>query len=393
MLGLVTAFIAPAILYKYLFKGKYRGVLLIRLGLKRPIIPIEEGQSYFWVHAVSLGEAKAATLFVQQLQQNYPQTKVVFSCLTTTGLSVAKQIPGVIPLILPQDYLTKGLIKQVNPKAIFFVEGDLWPNMLDAKCPIYVLNGKISQKTAWILSRFSFVKQLLIEPVRFWCVQSDLVKDRLELLGVEPAKIAVTTDIKMSLEPVVKQMQYPEGILVISTHPKEEELLMEQLLQLNKIIYLAPRHPERCKEVEQNLEKSKISFCRYGETLRDGDRVYLINKVGVLADFFYSCPVTIMGGSFIENIGGHNLVEPILYGSVPFYGPHIFKQLHLHKILQNSRLDGSTTIETLANDIQEKIFNPINYCTLQQAIEVCKKDWKRPLEQTCSILFRLLNLS
>ena len=399
-----TFFVAPFLICKSLFWGKYRGILLLRLGLRLPKIVVDPNKENLWVHAVSLGEVKAAKAFIDSLKKTYPKKGIYLSTLTQTGLMEANKIMGVVPFLLPGDLITWFLIRKIRPQTLFLVEGDVWPNMVLAAKNVIVINGKMSLKTARALQYFPFLKPLLLAPISFWCMQTQLYADRLKQLGVREGQIQVTGDIKISMQPVEATPFFKRGVLLASSHPMEENLVLNCLDRLGVFLMIAPRHPERFSEVEELLRAKNIPFfCsnkltlnHFGESsveekfLQKGVRVLLINEIGKLPTFYRAAACTIVGGSLFPGVGGHNLIEPLLYDSFPLFGPYIDKQLHLKALLSEWNLYRDCTPENLQDRVLEFLDNPTLRSELEQSLKRARAFMDKPLALT---LDRLRDLS
>jgi len=388
-LGMATLMAAPILVWKYLFQKKYRGVLLVRLGLSVPQVQAKSGEDCFWVHAVSLGEVRASKAFIARLQKAHPKTKIIFSTLTNTGFEELKKFENVFPVLLPSDLYTSTLVRRSNPKILFLVEGDIWPNMVAAAKKVVVINGKISQRTLRWLQMFPFVKDLLLRPVDFWCVQSEIFLERLLRLGVEKEKISITGDIKTAVEPVSVEPFHRKGVLLVSSHRGEERFFLEQLLEKGLFLMVAPRHPERFDEVANLLDAMGAPFCRSSslEAFKGykGSEIYpvlLIDQIGLMPKYYRSAMCTVVGGTLVEGIGGHNLIEPVLYGSVPIYGPFIEKQRHLKRILDDRGIGFECTKATIASVVLGLIDSLEVLKEQVKKIENIGQDFQKPLQNT-----------
>lgn len=395
-----TVIVAPLLWGKALLTGKYRGILLLRLGFRFPDIVVDFNKENFWVHAVSLGEVKAAGAFIESLKKEYPEKRIYLSTLTQTGFLEAKKIPGIVSFILPGDLVIPFLMKKIQPETLFLVEGDIWPNMVMSAKRVIVINGKISQRTVTALRYAPFLKRLLLEPICFWCVQSNLYADRLKQLGVAQEKIHVTGDIKISMRIAEDPPFFKRGVLLVSSHPHEENLFLESLDQRGEFLMIAPRHPARFDEVEHLLRSRNIPYvCSKNISianlekkqleamfLQQAVRVLLINEIGKLPSYFKAAICTVVGGSFFPGVGGHNLIEPLLYGSFPLYGPFIDKQLHLKALLHEWGLH----FECNSNNLQEKVLEILGNSLLQtkikEMVERAQLSLEKPLSATLNVL-------
>ena len=386
-LGAATLGAAPVILFKYLFFGKYRGILLKRLGLTFDLPEVSISKPVFWVHGVSLGEIRAASPFVEALQKDYPDHQIILSALTSTGYQAATKILGVIPYLLPSDLWTSFVMNRINPKCLFLVEGDIWPNMVMSARQVLVINGKISENTFFWLKWFPIAKRYLMDPIDFWAVQSEIYRDRLLKLGVLEEKVVVTGDIKGAARPIAFEPFFKKGLLLASTHQGEEELLLKALLPFDQIILLAPRHPERFNEVEQLLKKMNVIFARSKDQQNiDQVQVLLINEMGVLPKYYSSADCTIVGGSFIPKIGGHNLLEPILYGSIPLFGPWPEKQEHQKSFLKEHGVGFCLKIDEIKKGVFAILNDQDRLQNQKEKMVEVRALMQRPLQATLECL-------
>lgn len=387
VLGVATLVVAPIILFKYLFFGKYKGILLKRLGLVFDFPSISDTKPVFWVHGVSLGEISASRPFIEELKNRNPQHQIIVSTLTTTGFEAASKIKGVIPYLLPSDLWTFFVVKHCDPEALFLVEGDIWPNMVMSNRQVFVINGKISENTYLLLKKFPFIRKYLIEPIHFWAVQSEVYRDRLVKLDVPAHKIVVTGDLKGAVCPIQVEPFAKKGLLLVSTHEKEEELLLNALLPFDRLIMVAPRHPERFSTVEMLLKKMGVTYTFSSNPMNlDHVQVLLIDQMGVLPTYYSSAVCTIVAGSFIPKIGGHNLMEPILYGSIPLFGPWTEKQEHQKSFLQEHRIGICLSLDKIRQEVFLAFNDPNFVHEQQQRMDQARRIMQKPLETTLECL-------
>lgn len=338
-------------------KGKYKKQLLSKIGLKLPKIKYSSNEKVFWIHAVSLGESKAARGIIAKLKKKYPKAKIVLSTITETGLKEGKGNPNVdIAFFLPLDlsWTMRRLMKRINPSYIFLIENDVWYQFLQAAknhgAIIHWISAKLSEKSARRYRFFRFFSKRIFMLFDKVIVQNELYKDRFSLF-VNSQKLHVGGDLKFdNLSPKIpiekidfwrKKLHLNSSDTVISlscTHDPEEKQILEKLLPVlnkhtNVKVLLAPRHPERFAAIEKLLISLPIPIGVLSDlqTINKNTKIILINTIGFLPICYQLSKLAILGGSFIPKIGGHNILEPCQAGIPVIFGPYMESQKALEK--------------------------------------------------------------
>lgn len=374
----------PKALYEYIRYGKHKTNFLKRVGFDFPHINRKNDGPIIWVHAVSVGECHAANPLIKQIKSELPDATIIVSSVSETGHAEAKKTitSADYHVYLPFDFYlsVNHIFKQVKPDMVILTEGDFWYRFLkEAKkhgASIAVINGKVSETSAKRFCQFrSFTKRLfaLIDIV---CVQSELYKERFLAMGIDPAKIVVTGNLKVdSLPTAISESELAElrktlhiapgdTVLVIgSTHDPEEELLLSQLTPIltshpTLKVIIAPRHPERFEAVAQILEKHGLSYGSWTKgSIHANPQAYLIDAMGILRKCYQLADIAIVAGSFTDKVGGHNIMEPQAFGIPVLTGPYMYSQPQLiecakyyNAILQVSSTEVGPTIEKLLAD-------------------------------------------
>ena len=297
-----------------------------------------------WVHASSVGEVRVAELLIQALQQRYPDRTVVLSTYSTTGYDLAKKTLECpvfrFPLDLP--FFILPLLKRLDPAILILVEAEYWPNLLRSclqrKIPVILANGRLSAKS---FARYQKLKPWflwLTEPISTFSMRAQAEADRLLRLGIDPSRVQVTGNIKFdglaadgSRPP--KSMQADEITVIFgSTRPGEESAVAKAISQLsqNPLDYkfiVAPRHMQRCREVEGILRDAGLSVMLHSERKDPAEDwtspVLLVDTLGVLNDYYRQGHVAFVGGGFDPRHGGHNILEPAILGLPVIYGKYM----------------------------------------------------------------------
>lgn len=298
-----------------------------------------------WVHAVSVGEVNAAAPLVNALLARDPGTRLLLTTITPTGSARVQALWGdrVQHVYLPYDLpgMVRRFIAHYRPRLALVMETELWPNLLfglrDAGVPAYIVNGRLSERSLrgyralrWLLSR-------ALRTLRRVLAQSSGDASRFEQLGALQPQ--VTGNLKYDVEPdpgaaaitaeVCARMGRRTAWIAASTHPEEEVpvLAMHQALRVRwptLLLLWAPRHPERFRPVTQQAVGAgfKVATRKLTRTPGADDDVFVIDTLGELGGFYACAQVAFVGGS-LQDIGGHNLLEPAAAGCAVVTGPHL----------------------------------------------------------------------
>jgi len=304
-----------------------------------------------WIHAVSVGEVIASLPLLQRLKDRYPSVNLLLSTITDTGQKVAleKAPDGTNVIYLPFDinFILKRTFKNAQPNLFITMETELWPNLFTALkkrgIPSVVMNGRISDDSFKGYKKIKFFMRGIIEGVDLFGMQDAVYAERIKELGASEDKVRVLGSFKFDAAPSLNIQEWTKlvshpVIIAGSTHRGEEELLVSSYIELKKdfpdlTLIVAPRHPERFKEVEELVKEKGLEYVKrshltppysspYQGEDRRGGLVIILDAVGELASVYSASDVAVIGGSFIER-GGQNLLEPAFWGKPIICGPHM----------------------------------------------------------------------
>jgi 3-deoxy-D-manno-octulosonic-acid transferase len=349
--GLVLLLALPYFLYAAIRHQKYIGGLSQRLGYL-PVSFNLDGDASIWVHAVSVGEVLAARPLLAALRERYPRLKLFLSTTTLTGQQLARRhlsdVDAVFYFPFDWAFTARRTLNLVKPKLFVMMETEIWPNLL-RECRrrgvrTALVNGRISYRSfpRYRLVR-PFFRRVLRDIDRF-CVQGDEAVRRLTELGADPARITVTGSLKFdSLESPPTPGRGPERVLRFfrmspnrpvliagSTLKGEEEAVIRAFNRLritgqNALLVIAARHPERFADVERLCRQEGLSTVRRSELAIDSEpRVdaVVLDTIGELAQLYQIATAVFVGGSLVA-AGGHNILEPAMFGKPIVFGPHM----------------------------------------------------------------------
>lgn len=334
-------------LRRYLRAPRTQRLLWAQFGRVPHDLPTES----IWLHAVSLGEIRAAAPLIRALQSRWPDMPLVVSTMTETGAKAAREL-GVHHFYAPFDYALaqRAVLKRLRPKLIVVMETELWPNWVkEAQAcgvPMAVVNARVSDRSFRRYRRWggTLLTQTL-ERLQLICTQSGDDQARFRALAPQAMheRIIDCGNIKFDVdEPTVAAWSAGDRPvwLAASTHEGEESLLLDAHQKLledhpDALLVLAPRHPERAQMVQSLISSRGLSGRRssQGMTVAPGLQVLLVDQTGQLMRFFAGIDVIFMGGSLVMT-GGHNPIEPAVFGRAVLSGPNVHNFRAVYRLLQ-----------------------------------------------------------
>ncbi|MEE8580863.1 MAG: glycosyltransferase N-terminal domain-containing protein [Myxococcota bacterium] len=310
-----------------------------------------------WLHAASLGEARAALRLAEELEKS--GSAVYTSSTTVSGRELlvrvrSKDACSLAPLDHP--WCVETALTRVAPDVLALVETELWPNWIGAalrrRIPVVIVSGRLSDR---VFPRYLRLRRLfrgLARQIAAVGARSGTDAERFAALGIPAQRIRVTGDLKLDSKHVTPPIAAdlarildgaPPLFVAGSTHPGEEEALRATLMScrssgLAVAFVLAPRAPSRARVLERGLRKAGLLVRRRSDPvngpLRTGE-VLLLDTLGELAAVYSRAVISFVGGS-LAPIGGHNLLEPIAVGSPVIFGPHLANVRELAEVALQS---------------------------------------------------------
>ncbi len=332
---------APWLLAADRRRGKKRPPLAQRLGRQLPSLPTGGA----WVQAVSVGEVAVARLLLAELRRRHPETPIILSATTATGLSLAtgqQQADAVVPFPLDLRSPVRRVLDAAQPRLVVLVETELWPEML-AGCaergiPVAIVNARVSDRSFRGYRLLRPLLRPLLEPVTLALAQEQQDADRLAVLGLPADRIQVLGNLKFDVGApktapgIVAEMRRVAGtrrvVVAGSTMEGEELPVLRAVRRLagreGVFLLLAPRHPERAGDVLETA--ARLGFSAERRTLLSsapaGCEVVVLDTVGELAALYELAHVAFVGGSLAAT-GGHNPIEPARFAVPVLTGPHV----------------------------------------------------------------------
>jgi 3-deoxy-D-manno-octulosonic-acid transferase len=342
---LVLRIALPFILLRLWWRGRrergYRESIPERFGkYARDKSSFQPAAKIVWIHAVSVGEARAAAPLVHALRKALPDHRLLMTCMTAAGRATLEQLYGEVASIvwLPYDYprAVHGFLEHFKPRLGVLMETELWPNLLAACAgsgvPVLLANARMSEKSARRYARWAGLTAPALRGLAAVCAQSAADAQRLRELGAPPAE--VTGNLKFDVLPAPSQVAAGRAwraqvsrpvLLFASTREGEEKTLLDALSQTgrkapeNLLVVIVPRHPQRFDDVAQWADARRSR----GEMPEGRQKIYLGDTMGEMAFYFAAADVAVIGGSFAP-LGGQNLIEALAVGTPVVAGPSMF---------------------------------------------------------------------
>ena len=336
----------PAILLRYWLRGRkepgYRFAMRERLGFGPQIAP-----GSIWLHAVSLGETRAASALVDALRLRQPEMRLLLTHGTATGREAGQALMrhGDRQSWLPLD--TPGAVRRfllrTRPAVGVLMETEVWPNLLHGAeargVPMVLANARLSAKSARQGERFAALMRPAAEAVADVLAQTEDDAGRLRAAGAR--RVAVSGNLKFDVRPSPALLSRgkrwhaalarPVLLAAITREGEEAELMREWggIRGGKPFLIVVPRHPQRFDEVEALLVAGGLRVARrssWGETPPDAALkvdAWLGDSLGEMPQYYGSADVALLGGSFMA-LGGHNLIEAAACGCPIVMGPSTF---------------------------------------------------------------------
>ena len=332
----------------------YRKRILERLGFVQKI-----NTPVIWIHCVSVGEFRASITLIDTLIKQHPQHKILVTTTTPTGSSALKQHykNQVLHYYFPFDLslIVKRYIKRVNPDLCILMETEIWPNLIHAlkqrNISSILINARLSRRSLEKYQKFApkLISKTLNQ-LTLIATQNQNSATRFIQLGVVENKVINTGNIKFDLNPTansattetLKQIIGPRKVITFaSTHAGEEAQIIKHYVkvkeQIDALLVIIPRHPERFNEVEKLAKNADLTVARRSNaTPNNTAQILLGDSMGEMLSYFAISDIVFMGGS-LNQTGGHNMLEPAAHSKAIIFGPNVFNFAEISSDLLNNQ--------------------------------------------------------
>ncbi len=315
------------------------------------------GKPVIWVHAVSVGETRAAQPLIEELARHHPQAQFVLTHMTPTGRAAGadllRALAGrVVQRYLPYDlpYAVRRFLRETRPSVGVLMETEVWPNLLHAAgaqaLPVVLANARLSGKSLRRAREHGALIAGAAARLRAIGAQSEADRERISQIYAGP--IRVTGNCKFDLLPDAQLLAQGQELrarlqgsgahrpvwLFASTREGEERLILDALAAQPHVarpqLLFVPRHPQRFDAVAELLRASGRPVLRRAQWLAPGsdsgataDAIWLGDSMGEMPLYYAMADVALIGGSLLP-LGGQNLIEACACACPVVLGPHMF---------------------------------------------------------------------
>jgi len=343
--------LSPWLVYRLCTAGRRDFALRFGVGLRDPL------PSSIWLHGSSAGEVAVLRPLIARLERDHPETPLVVSAFTATGLATARKLYArhrIVPLPVDLSFVVARYLRCFNPRLLVVAESEFWPNLIGVAhargVPVALVNGKMSAKSFRVHARTRLGSRVLAG-FAVLAVQTEEHAQRFRALGVDRARLHVTGNMKYDLaQPAGGAANGPglraalgyaqDDVVVIggSLHDGEDEALLDAYAAAHEqaaetALIIVPRYPTDAEIVERRAAERGFKVTRKtaidaGTAAAPGRRgVLVVDTVGELARMYAAADLAFVGGSLFfrgANKGGHNLMEPAILGVPVLFGPYNF---------------------------------------------------------------------
>ncbi len=320
----------------------YRAHIGERFGFYPPLPP--DPRPFIWIHAVSLGETRAAQPLAAALLRRLPGHQLLITHMTATGRAAGEALfPEATVAFLPYDlpWSMRRFLGHYRPRAGILMETEVWPNLI-AECqrahiPIALANARLSARSARRYARVASLAREAFGALSLVTAQTAADAERLAVLGA--GAVQVTGNIKFdmpmpagaaALASTFRQRYGRRPILLLaSTREGEEALILDTLdrhrLPASVLVVVVPRHPQRFEAVAQLISARGRAFVRRSANVDVPPEVGIVlgDSLGEMASYYSACDLAFIGGSLVP-LGGQNLIEACAAGVPVLIGPSCF---------------------------------------------------------------------
>jgi 3-deoxy-D-manno-octulosonic-acid transferase len=337
---------APLVVVRLAWRARRQPGYLDRLGERfgryAPALP----GPYIWIHAVSVGETRAAVPLVDALKARYPRHHILVTHMTPTGRATGRQLFGdrVERAWLPYDlgFAVRRFFAHYSPELGIVLETEIWPRLLEEAArqgiPVVLANARLSERSARRYAKVPALTRWSFANLAGVAAQTETDARRLAAIGARSPVVMgnVKFDLAVPDAMVERGREFREMFgparrvwVAGSTREGEEALLLDAMLAAppgaEVLLVIVPRHPQRFDDVARLAESRGLAVARRSAAapVASGVRVVIGDSMGEMLAYYAAADVVLVGGSLLP-FGGQNLIEACALGRPVIVGPHTF---------------------------------------------------------------------
>ncbi|MBL8394285.1 MAG: lipid IV(A) 3-deoxy-D-manno-octulosonic acid transferase [Candidatus Accumulibacter sp.] len=337
----------PLVWLRLLWRARRQPEYLQQLGERHGFYSVAPVRPLIWLHAVSVGETRAAEPLIDALLREHPGHGLLLTHMTPTGRATGRELLGrhsgrLTQVYLPYDLPDAGarFLDHFQPQVGLLMETELWPNLIDAarrrRLPLALINARLSERSLRGYARLRSLITPALASLGAVAAQTAADAERLRQIGA--CQVSVCGNLKFDVTPPAEKLQ--QGALwrqvlgrrpvwlAASTRDGEEVLILDAFASMavpELLLLLVPRHPQRFAEVAELLAARRLPFCRRSTGILPGAEVcvWLGDSMGEMPAYYALADLALMGGTLLP-FGGQNLIEAAACGCPVLLGPHSF---------------------------------------------------------------------
>ena len=343
--SLLVYLATPLVLVRLLWRARKQPEYLQNLDERWALYRKPAAQKLIWVHAVSVGETRAAQPLIEALQNAWPEHRILLTGMTPTGREAGREVYGdrVVQAYLPYDYpgAVNRFFRHFSPVFGVLMETEIWPNLLAAAkrndVPVILANARLSERSARGYKKVRRLVQPAFMTLSAVAAQTTGDARRIDELGA--THVSVCGNLKFDVTPAPEKLALGQAWrkalgerqvwLAASTREGEEVLVLDAWRKIDAspgqpppLLVIVPRHPQRFAEVAELLARNDVEFVRRSTGMPAADtQVWLGDSMGEMAAYYTLADIAFIGGSLLP-LGGQNLIEAAACGCPVVIGPH-----------------------------------------------------------------------
>lgn len=340
--SLVTALLLPWALLHLWLRARRQPEYLQHVGERFAHYPTDQdSRPLIWIHAVSVGETRAAETLIGALTQRYPTHRILLTHMTPTGRAThSPLLDSCERRYLPYDtpWAVRRFLAHYRPALGLIMETELWPNLIAAcaerDIPLLLVNARLSERSVRGYARFGTLTRHALGQLRLIAAQTEADAARLRALGATQPHVCGNLKFDLGApdqhDALAHYWRARLGacplVLCASTREGEEALILAawQKARPNALLALVPRHPQRFNDVAALIEQQGLSCRRRSETAPSADaEVWLGDSMGEMTAYYAAADLALIGGSLLD-YGSQNLIEACAAGVPVLIGPSTF---------------------------------------------------------------------